>query len=158
MPLMCEDRLPHTRIRRCGRAPVGKNKYQHQCEKMECGLPHWAFLGHVTNVHQLFLLGFLFFSENEIHGQTDDHRKQHRPHHTGKPHGETKYARCQNDGEHTDGRAGIQERHGGAKAGSALVDAGEQRQNGARAYRQDATRHRCHSIRQPSLGVCTKVF
>ena len=54
----------------------------------------------------------------------------------------------QDDGQHVDGRAGVEERGGRPQPRAHALDAREQRQHGAGADRQDRARDRRHAVGQ----------
>ena len=85
-------------------------------------------------------------TEQKRHGQADEDAEGNRPHRSGQAHLEAQHPGGEDDGQHVDGRSGVEERRGGAQPGAALVDPREEGQHGAGAHRQDGARDRRHRV------------
>ena len=99
----------------------------------------------------------LEIAEDEMHEETNDDAEHHRADRTGDAEAGTEDARGEDDGQHVDGRARVEERRRRAEPGAALVDAGEERQHRARADRQDGARDGGHRVRHPLAGARAQV-
>ena len=93
----------------------------------------------VAEKHFLRICGFgaLFLQEDQVHQQADDDAEGNRTHGACNAQLPAQHAGGQHDGQHVDGRPGIEEGDGRAEARAAHIDAPEERQDGAGADRED---------------------
>ncbi len=128
-------------------APVGENQNPDQKAEEEHVATHAAFAGIFGKDHRRRGPRRVLAPEEEVHEKTDDDAEHHRPHRAGDPHLHPQDARGQDDGEHVDGRAGVEKRAGRAESRSHAIDPREEGEHGARAHGEDGARHRGDGIR-----------
>ena len=90
--------------------------------------------------------------------QPDHHAEDDRSDRAGDAHLEAEDPGGERDGQHVDGGAGVQEGSCRADARSHAVDAGEQRQHGARAYGENGAGNRCDPVGQHRVRLRAQVL
>jgi hypothetical protein len=144
------------RLRRS--TPVGEYEDRDHGREQQSRLPQRS-AGRLFGQSGLQLcLGQLLLAEHHVHRDTHHDGEQHGADGAGNTQLHAEHPSGEDDGQHVDGGAGVEERGRGPQPRSAHVDACEQWQHRAGAHGEDAARHRGDSVCNHLVGPRAEVL